>query len=687
MNPNLRSLKIIDRLIFIFFIVFLLSLTNSIFVNQVGYFGSLILILIRYFVTKDNQFEKTGLELALLLFVLAEFLSAVFSDYSAPAFTNVLKRSLLIPIIYTTVVASVDLNRAQLFFKVYIGASLISVCLYLFFAYRHYLENLYGLTESGPSIFQYPITASEIMSFTVVFLFAFVLHEKTNFKTKLFLVFAFLLSMTALLSTYKRTGWIGAAFGILIILIFKKQWKILIAGIAILLIFVLLEKNESYLEIADYKYNQIILSAEMSTSGRASDVYPDNDNIIVLSDYENGLVTMRDTSIISRLQTPAPVVSFFMWSDSFYLAQLIDSRFLLLKRKNNQLNITSEFISPGFTVDYKVSNGLLYVIDRDSGLTVFKNPNSLADTMRIRELKNQYSIFADSSVLLFYSSDGTILTIDLVNFLPLGKRYSQKYSESFDRIYYTNEKLLGFNNKGVKSFDLSDNVMKLIGEEKRISKAHEIYSDGYKVFVTTTDAKLFEINIASAGKIQIISENEIGFIPNSFCYHNGRLIFTKVKTSRLLSMFDPYNTTNLVRLALWRGGIEIFKDYPLFGVGDISLENYYRLYKQPYDKEIHGHLHNNFFHVLATLGLFGLIIVCFLFFRILQINIKIYNIVQKEKFISSYALGVIGAFCAFLASGLTELNFSDHEIVTLVWFTFGLNAAFFNLYMKQQNSD
>ncbi|MCK7516579.1 MAG: O-antigen ligase family protein [Ignavibacteriales bacterium] len=74
---------------------------------------------------------------------------------------------------------------------------------------------------------------------------------------------------------------------------------------------------------------------------------------------------------------------------------------------------------------------------------------------------------------------------------------------------------------------------------------------------------------------------------------------------RFLSFFDPYLPQNFTRLALWRGGWEIFKDYPLFGVGDIGIEKYYVKYKRPYDKEIHGHLHNNYFHFLATLGLFG----------------------------------------------------------------------------------
>jgi hypothetical protein len=50
------------------------------------------------------------------------------------------------------------------------------------------------------------------------------------------------------------------------------------------------------------------------------------------------------------------------------------------------------------------------------------------------------------------------------------------------------------------------------------------------------------------------------------------------------------------------------------------------------------------------------------------------------SFASSYSLGALGAFCAFLISGLTELNIWDHEIITLVYFTFGLNIALYNQF-------
>lgn len=677
MKNSISTIKLVDKLIFIFFIIFLLSLTNSIFINQIGYFGALILILIRYFISKENQFSKTGLEIAFILFILAEFISAVFSDHHAPAFTNAIKRSLLIPIVYTTIVASVNYEKAKIVFKVYIGASLISVCIYLYFAYQHYLENLYGLTQSGPSIFQYPITASEIISFTVVFLFAFVLNEKTNIKTKLFLILAFALSMISLLSTYKRTGWTGAAFGIFIILVTRKQWKILIAGFAILFLIILLEKNESIVRVIHHETSKIQLVSEINTDGRAYEVYPYDKEKIIVSDYENGLVMMKDTHIFEKIQTPAPVISFTFWRNNFYIAQLIDTRFLLIKDTEHQLKIVDEFISPGYTIEYKVLNGYLYVVDSDSGLTIFKDPGSIADTIRIAKLKDINNIFADSSKLIIRSNKGIVSIVELVDLLPTLNIILLKFDESFDLIYYSNSRIFGFNANGIKMFELTGNKLNLLDENKRINKVYKLYSYNNKLFVMTTEAKLFEINLLSDKEIQIVSETKIDFLPVGFCYHNGNIILTKIKTSRLLSIFDPYNPTNLSRFALWRGGIEIFKDYPLFGVGDIGIENYYREYKRPFDKEIHGHLHNNFFHILATTGLFGLLAVCFMFFKIIQINIKIYYAVKSEKFISSYALGVIGVFCAFLVSGLTELNFGDQEIITLVWFTFGLNIAFF----------
>jgi len=41
-RSNTMLLKIIDKLFFVFFIIFLLSLTNSIFINQLGKYDEMI---------------------------------------------------------------------------------------------------------------------------------------------------------------------------------------------------------------------------------------------------------------------------------------------------------------------------------------------------------------------------------------------------------------------------------------------------------------------------------------------------------------------------------------------------------------------------------------------------------------------------------------------------------------------
>ena len=162
-------IKIIDYSIYIFLIIFLLSISNSIFVNQIGYYGVLLLLLAKYWVTKENPFSKSGLEFPLLWYMLAELISLILSPYKEEALQGLMKRYFLIPMIYTTIAVITDFNQAKKVFKIYIGGTLVTVLIYLYFSFNHYISNLYGITESGPSVFQYPITASEILSFTVFF--------------------------------------------------------------------------------------------------------------------------------------------------------------------------------------------------------------------------------------------------------------------------------------------------------------------------------------------------------------------------------------------------------------------------------------------------------------------------------------------------------------------------------------
>jgi hypothetical protein len=85
-NQEEKEYKILDWIILSLFVIYILNLSNTIFVNQVGYFGALLFILIKVFLTRKIQFNRTGLEQAFVLCMLAEILPLTFSNYQARAF-------------------------------------------------------------------------------------------------------------------------------------------------------------------------------------------------------------------------------------------------------------------------------------------------------------------------------------------------------------------------------------------------------------------------------------------------------------------------------------------------------------------------------------------------------------------------------------------------------------------------
>ena len=163
-----RNLLIIDRVILFFMVLFLATITNSIFLNQLGYYGALLTLIAKYFITKSNPFERTEIGPALLWFIAAEVLSLIFSLNHSQALVFSLRRILLMPLIYVTVAGTPDIKRANLYFNIYIAAAVLTALVYIVFSYQYFIANLYNITQSGPSLFQYPITSSEILSITSV---------------------------------------------------------------------------------------------------------------------------------------------------------------------------------------------------------------------------------------------------------------------------------------------------------------------------------------------------------------------------------------------------------------------------------------------------------------------------------------------------------------------------------------
>ncbi len=681
-DQEIKSYKILDWIIISLFIIFILSLSNSIFINQVGYFGALLFILIKAFLTRKNPFSKTGLELAFALYIIAEILALIFSDYKAEALHNFTKRAMLIPVVYTTITVTSNLKTGKNFFILFLVGSLVTGIVYLIVSVQYYLNNQYLLTESGPALIQNPITTSEIISFTVLFFFAFIMNEKTSWKTKLLLYSGFAISVLTLIATYKRTGWMGVAVGIVLILIIKRQWKILVPIFIAGVILLLLDKNISQVSVYNFESSSAKKLYSFNTEGRAWSVAKD-DSLFIINDYENGLLFYKDSVLVKRIPTPEPATSFLKVDDSVFIAQLIDTRFLVFKRKNQEIHLINEILPPGDTKDFFLLDESLYSLDIDSGLTFYNSIIEATLPVRFPELKGFNKMFVDSSLFFFAGDRSGAAVYSRVENLP-GELLAKKEIDNMRRVYFFDGKMIIGNPAGLRMFAFEDNEIVLKDQPKEINQVNRIDSDGDILAVLTGDGTIYKLKVNENQKFEIIASDNVSPKPTNFNYSDGNLYCTYIKRGRLLSFFDPHLPQNFNRLALWRGGVVIFKDHPLFGVGDIDLAKYYVKYKRPSDKEIHGHLHNNYFHFLATLGLFGLLALLYLFVMIIITISKFYKSTKGKPFIASYSLGGLASFVSILFAGLSELNFWDQEIATLIYFTVGLNIALFIRY-KENN--
>lgn len=673
MDKNNKFSKILDYGILGFTVIFLASLTNSIFVNQLGYYGALLLILLKIFVSKKNSFKSVGIELPILLFILAEVISAILSPNTAQAFHNVLKRTLLLPIIYFLPVAADSIDRAKLFFKVYISFALLSAGIYFIAAFQYYLSGMMQLTNSGPSIFQYPITTAELLSFTVIFLFAFLINEKLKLTWKLLISGGFLISLSALILTYKRTGWLGLIAGIAIILILKKKYIYIGALVIIVIVSFFVSKQVSIVSVYNKDNGKKLYS--FGTDGMALGIQPMSGSYYI-ADYDNGLLEVSNKGEkIGKTKFELPINDIFKWDDK-YIAVSVDKRFFILNQEQSEIKIDGEFITKGFTKEYHLFNNKLYVLDSDSGLTIFNDPKNIADNSIYKELSGYTSFSVDTNYIALMNKTGQIDVYPQKNNKPVAhNKLSIDLNEPISRfIIYSPYLVINTKNK----------LHIYIFEENRISKLTEFNVGEFRSFEVwkdelygiNTENKLLKLELTE-DTLKIGAEINIGFNPRAVAVSDSLLFMTNVKASRVKSIFDPYNLSNSTRISLWKAGWKIFLDNPIFGVGDIDLAKLYIRYKSQYDKEIQGHLHNNYIHILAILGLFGFIVVLFLLGKILIQNFSMYYKLKNIPFVSSYSLGAVGALVSFLVAGLTEWNFGDHEIITFIWFIVGLQYAFF----------
>ncbi len=136
--------------------------------------------------------------------------------------------------------------------------------------------------------------------------------------------------------------------------------------------------------------------------------------------------------------------------------------------------------------------------------------------------------------------------------------------------------------------------------------------------------------------------------------------------SRVFSIFDMNNASNKDRIYMVHTGKEIFKRYPLTGVGANNVKEVYQLYRHPDARQANPHLHNNFLQILAERGLLGLLSLLLAFGALCYYLVKRIRLHQGEA--KHVALGALFVFIGFLAWGMFEYNWGDTEITFLLFY-------------------
>lgn len=683
-SNNERIIEILDRTGFVFLFIFAASLTTSIFVNQIGYFGALLILLARFFVQKKFEKRKTGLEILFLLLIISEIISALLSDYKSQAFHNAFKRAILLPVVYMPVYYLRNDKRYKRILYTFLVFAVLGMLVYLFFAYQYYIYQLYSKESKGPSIFQYVMTAGGLMSVVTIILVGFLFLKENKLRYKIILIIAILISTGSLISSYTRAAWLGTVAGVVFLFLLHRRW-IFIGAVAVLAgIFFSLTQTTS--EISEFKIDnktkKLFDIKTVNTKGRAHGITQIKDEFYV-ADYEGGVTKWKyDDStfkFVLQLNTPSPAKS-ILSNDSLIFVLLLDSRVLILKPEKDSIQFISSIIPQNVVGSIYVQNNLLFLTEGEFGISVIDITNPFSP-----KFLKSFSLSDDSKKVVFTGVRGKnnflYALLDDKKFLVLDFKNPEQIrlirdiqTEDVPASLTIEGNLLALSDgtKGLKIYDISQpDSPKLIRgvRTKIIPSLIKFYGDD--IVFTDFGGKIYLIDIhGNVFDLYKFKEKISGLIQT-----NDKWIATYFYRSRLSSIYDPYHPSNIERMNQIKVAFKIFAEHPFFGVGNIDFNETYKKYREPFDKYTYGHLHNNYTHILATLGIFGFVIFIVLLIKIFFIHLETIKLSQNKNFYNVLAKGLMAAFIGICTSGFFEYNFGDHEIATMLWFTVGMSLT------------
>ena len=138
---------------------------------------------------------------------------------------------------------------------------------------------------------------------------------------------------------------------------------------------------------------------------------------------------------------------------------------------------------------------------------------------------------------------------------------------------------------------------------------------------------------------------------------------------RAASIFDLQQ--NETRLNLWKTSVNIFKEYPLTGVGEDNFDYYFERYKVEgfYDTTVHPH--NDYLNVLVSSGFPGLIAFLSLWVLTIKEGFRASKQASGDR-IRALALGSMLTILGFLIGGFFQNYYGTFANCLEWWFMTGL---------------
>lgn len=683
-SNNERVVEILDRTGFVFLFIFAASLTTSIFVNQIGYFGALLILIVRFLVQKKIEKRTTGLELLFILLIISELISAILSEYPSQAFHNTLKRAILLPVVYMPVYYLRNDKRFKRILYAFLVFAVLGMLIYLFFAYQYYIYQLYSKEAKGPSIFQYVMTAGGLMSVVTIILVSFLFLRENKLRYKIILVLAILISVASLISSYTRAAWLGTVAGVMVLFLLHKRW-IFIGAIAVLSgVFISLTQTTSEISIFDIDKisKKINIENVCNSKGRAHGIINIDDKFYI-ADYEAGITKWKyedsTLKLLEQINTPSPANG-ILRNDSLVFVHLLDSRILIINPLNDTNEIIASIIPQNVVGTVFIHNNYIILTEGEFGISIIdvKNPSQPV-FLKSFSLSNERqkvvftNVVAKQNILYALVDDKKFFVLDFLNPSDIKIIREIKTEDKPASIYIEGDYLaISDGIKGLKIYDISKpETPKLIRGIKTKIIPNIIKFDNDDIIFTDFVGKFYLINIHG----NVFELNDFKSKVSGLIKYNQKWIATYSYRSRLSSIYDPYHPSNIERMNQIKVAFKIFAANPFFGVGNIDFNETYKKYREPFDKFTYGHLHNNYTHILATLGLFGFLIFIILLIKIFFIHWESIKLSSSKNFYNVLAKGLMAAFIGICTSGLFEYNFGDHEIATMLWFTVGMSLT------------